>query len=970
MNSKFKKILALVLVLLMALGSVAAAADGGAAEIEEEAETEINPEEKPEINPEEKPEIKPEEKPEVNPEEKPEINPEEKPEVNPEEKPEVNPEEKPEINPEEKPEVNPEEKPEVNTEEAPRENQETEISEEPSEKSPEQELYERLTETSSMEEFDAIYSALTQQQIEALNLFLQQDSAMAERLWEHIREIDREIAVGPTVTFTQAGPFMPPVTVETLRQLKALEGETDNGIQLAKSAVKNPDGTYTITLESYTTGEVKTEIKSIPVDIVLVIDQSGSMDYDFGGISRQQAMKNAVNSFIDGVSEKYSKDGDHRMALVEFRSGASLIQGWTEADGKGAKILKSRVNGLSAGGATNVGAGMQQAEMLMGSGYHYEGSNIQRQKVVIVFTDGIPTTSNEFSTEVANAAVASARNLKASGVTVYSIGIFEGANPNQTYGGADPQASWSASWGIIGGGDIGGVDIPAGNRFLNYVSSNYPNAVEIGLERISRDYVFYQKVTYNVTASYSGSNAGYYLSAENSADLQNIFKTISDQISSPAVDLGSKAVVRDVISPYFTVPSADNISVFTADFNGSSFESPVKSPLKATVNGDTVSVTGFDYTENFVSQKPKADGSYGKKLIIQFDVKAKEEFWGGNAVPTNGESSGLYPDAESEKLLENFTVPKVDVELNLPLLQGEDRNIYLMGRPPEAEELCNFGAFQPENSWQGEFLRISCTADREVSSTRDGQYSISVKAEPVNSGSVQPYTQTVTSNVNVYTPKLIYSDSSIFLGEAADYTRNSNGKVLWFHGSEQLGEDTVMTGREPELNISYTPEAGKFTQDTDVAVVVKIGDYEVTKFVTVKNSTTGKVQGITDDHAFTVEVKGCTLTVTKGGQVGQNEGFIFHVTGPEGFERTVAVKGSGSVCLGGLAIGEYRVEENDGWAWKYNSDGVKTAVLSPEMTEGAVTVINIPKGVTPIGGEECVINTTADKTQTGGEEAK
>ena len=209
-----------------------------------------------------------------------------------------------------------------------------------------------------------------------------------------------------------------------------------NGLELSKTVKANADGTYTITMESYTTGTVISSTKIVPVDIVLVLDQSGSMAYDFNGNStntnenrRQYAMKNAVNSFIASVADKYSADSDHRMAIVTFGSNASILQGWTFVNAEGKATLQGKINGElpnAPKGATNVAAGMSQAETLMGSGYSYTGTNTPRQKVVIVFTDGVPTTSTNFDIGVADGAIASANVLKSNDVTVYSVGIFSG----------------------------------------------------------------------------------------------------------------------------------------------------------------------------------------------------------------------------------------------------------------------------------------------------------------------------------------------------------------------------------------------------------------------------------------------------------------------------------------------------------------------------------------------------------------
>ena len=183
----------------------------------------------------------------------------------------------------------------------------------------------------------------------------------------------------------------------------------------------NGDGTK-LTLEAYAINEVTQTSSTKPLDIVLVLDQSGSMAYNFGGNDkgndserRQYAMKQAVNSFIEKAT---SADGTHNMAIVTFGTDAEVLNsGWTKVDTKGAQARTSAINGLSdkPTGATNIEAGMQAAETLMGSGYAYAGSNMDRQKVVIVFTDGVPTTGTEFNTAVANAAISSAKKLKDAG---------------------------------------------------------------------------------------------------------------------------------------------------------------------------------------------------------------------------------------------------------------------------------------------------------------------------------------------------------------------------------------------------------------------------------------------------------------------------------------------------------------------------------------------------------------------------
>ena len=200
----------------------------------------------------------------------------------------------------------------------------------------------------------------------------------------------------------------------------------DNGsVHVNKYVTEEANGT-TLTLEAYLTNEVTQTVSAKPLDIVLVLDQSGSMADSFGDVTRQSAMKQAVNTFIGAVAEQ---NGDHEMAIVTFGTNASVLKTWVTVDNSGKTELTEAINGLPTRpeGATNVGAGMQEAQELMNSAK----SGSDRQRVVIVFTDGVPTTYSDFDTDVANIAISAAKTMKDSDVTIYTVGIFKGAEPNE-----------------------------------------------------------------------------------------------------------------------------------------------------------------------------------------------------------------------------------------------------------------------------------------------------------------------------------------------------------------------------------------------------------------------------------------------------------------------------------------------------------------------------------------------------------
>lgn len=466
-----------------------------------------------------------------------------------------------------------------------------------------------------------------------------------------------------------------------------------NGLVMSKTIKKGEDGQFLLTLEAYATGSTTTTTSTKPVDIVLVLDQSGSMAYDFNGEStntnanrRQYAMKQAVNNFIDAVSEKYADEADHRIAIVTFGSNASVLKDWTYVDSDGKGQLKSSITDLpqSPSGATNAGAGMQQAQTLMGSGYNYTGTNTQRQKAVVMFTDGVPTTSNVFNIDVANSAIAAAKAMKDDGTVVYTVGIFNGANPSEMYGanGFDTNSNGTVgskwvkdTWGFLPGTDFPEADRPAGNRFLNLLSSNFQGASEIGLSRATDGLgVIHYKITYTITKNFDRTADSYYLNADDAASLNNIFQTISQTIGSTPVKLTSTSVLRDVISDSFKLPAGadkSSIKAYSVDCldknSDGSYSWQDKSAwtaispenIELTDNNKTINVTGFDYAANWVDQFGVNDSqSHGKKLVVQIPIVPETTAYGD--CDTNGPASGIYATGvDGEEPVKTFPSPVV-----------------------------------------------------------------------------------------------------------------------------------------------------------------------------------------------------------------------------------------------------------------------------------------------------------------------
>ena len=449
----------------------------------------------------------------------------------------------------------------------------------------------------------------------------------------------------------------------------AVEPEPDPGAVFTKSAALNEDtGDVTITMEAYATGEeVVIPGKSVPLDIVLVLDQSGSMTDPFGNTTRQAAMKQAVSSFVGEVAKNAAENDPqdevhHQIGIVTFASNSRVRLPLTDAEDNEQKITQT-IDNLSPSGATRVDAGMSEAKTML------SGPDVQKdsKKVVIVFTDGVPTTSSEFDTTVANSAIATAKELKDIGVSMYTVGIFGGADINQLYGntGFDRTSDgsigsdWSdfSFWMI---GDIQGYDVPAGNRFLNYLSSNYA-ATNIGIKEYSKTILGIGYRGWEITQNFTRiSPADYYLTAANAEDLNNVFSSIADSIGNTAnANLDKDTVIQDVVSQYYTAPNQADIKVYKQAYKGNNTwdnRVDITSQVTVRVVDKTVTVTGYDYATNYVSQEPKQDGTYGEKLVIEFTVTPTATASATKDIPTN-DSAQMLVDNSTIATANTPTIP-------------------------------------------------------------------------------------------------------------------------------------------------------------------------------------------------------------------------------------------------------------------------------------------------------------------------
>ena len=882
---------------------------------------------------------------------------------------------------------------------------------------------------------------------------------------EQLAAID-ELLAPPTygVNFTNPAPLVESEDLPVFRPLRAnalTSGGADNPyLETDKTATIDENGEVTITLDAYTTGTVTTSQEGKPVDVVLVLDVSGSMDEafsyteghyeytkvfgtddtygeaaDYAGdlfvkqndgtydeveieseghdwvwdglfqghytyytytlqypgewwddptpigsvdvredeklpvelytrhwvgetsTSKMDALKDAVSGFIDSMEEQNADISDealkNRLAIVQFAddseegnnrygyNGSKIIANMQVVDSDNSAYLQGVVNAIDAGGATAADWGMNCAKEAFGTPSQ---PTDDRQRVVIMFTDGEPNHGNGFNTQVANTTIDYAHDLKHDyGATVYTIGVFSGADPTDT----------DSNF----------------NRYMHGVSSNYPDAMGI----------------YNLgdRAPDTQGEEGYYLSANDSEHLNKIFQNLSEIVTGGTQStLNSEAVVRDVITEYFEVPEESDVQAWKVPCK--SYDEDTKVPtfdeersnwtpvndITIDENDRTIDVSGFAFNEHYL-RETEYEGSHGYKLHIEITTAAREGFLGGNGVPTNDGESGVYTNDKGD-CVENFDIPEVDVPINTPTVDALDKNVYLLGDLTEAQMtegatvtvydvtseknpyhldlgVVNFG-LQP---WQNRFVNISVTTTPESEMTnltedKLNEFGITVTVSPKTiPGTATEQTDSATANVYVFKPEITWKDSAINAGETPNYDDSTQDNcnfvgVQWKHG-DTVANPGIMVNTEPELEYTFTPPEGALTEETLVNVTVSIGEQNIDQYVTHhhEDCTFEGCQWQEGQCEFIVHIKSFNLTVKKtvtGGDSG-NDSFRFTVTGPDGFETSFTLEAGEEIVLKDLPSGTYTVEEDQSWSWRYEVQGSATQTVGPDGIENGEAIV-------------------------------
>lgn len=718
-----------------------------------------------------------------------------------------------------------------------------------------------------------------------------------------------------------------PIANNSLETTSNDGGGTNNQEPLVLTKKINDNGNK-ITLEAYATGKVKKVDTYTPTDIVLVLDQSGSMEQALGDVTRVyssdldttktylrmtannsssdiryepltysngswknasgrtytpkqssssrygtqfyegttklQALKSSVKLFVQNIEKSIhdsENKAEYRVSIVGYSSenNTKLLTGTTVSDtlqsvnsDAGKTNIMNAINGLYGNGSTRADLGISFANNIFEANPIPDGE--KRNRAVIMFTDGEPNNSNGFEHQVAIDAINYANTTKNTyKASVFTVGILNNA---------DPTADFTEDYSNNSSERI--------NRYMHYVSSNYPNAS--GSYDTSYDWwgnASYSKFAYTAGAD-KDKTRGFYMTAKDASGLNKIFENIAGSIEKPSssIDLGSQASLRDIVSDDFHLPqgtSEDNIIVKTAKYAGKGINgeltwktAQVLNNAQVSIDNKTINVTNFSYKDNYVLDT--SDGPVGYKLIVEIPVEINRTF-GGNNIESNA-SAGIYETTTSEDAIITALSPKVDAPIDYEI--GGTTQTIPDGSNVTKESLFEYVKaddgfeYTPDGS-KNKFVDLTYTIKDasgnivgiytiEAGDTTgtwtsvdeskitglhyDTEYSIECKITPITEGTAIETTKTATSYVYVDGVTRAFV---IDFGKPVTYTK------------EQVFTENQLSSQDKINQISYkegTNVYGDLTLNNDKSIT-----YKLKKFM----------DGI-DTYTFNVANK-CTQTV-------------------------------------------------------------------------------------------------------------
>lgn len=761
--------------------------------------------------------------------------------------------------------------------------------------------------------------------------------------------------------------------------------DPDSPLKLAKTVTDNGNKTYTVNLEAYTTGTVTSTEESVPADIVLVLDESGSMAYDIGTSPVYSGQLNTSKTYyqINGDNARkitystqnrswgYSSGLFGRWTSITPTTGpddtnenhVQLYESYSTRETAIVNAVNSFLDEISKDNA-NLPEDVTDHRVAM-IGFSGEGSarTIRSLTTQLDHIDtntlntsggtyinyGLQMVDDVFNDE-SSAVAGEKRNRVVVVFTDGNPGSGNETNEDHSHAAQAVNTANTIKKSVTEGGcgaTIFTVGIFTGadpsdtsswpNKYMNGMSSNYANAVGEEGEYHYSWVGGYWDPEPSITLGTQTQNANYYLSASDTEALNDIFETIADQTSSPSISLGEDAQVIDEVTQYFDLPSnASAITIQQADYNGSSFGAAYNAPstVQARIDGQKVIVTGFDFDKNFVTSTAKQDGTYGKKLIISFTITPDPEFWGGNQVPTNVlETSGVTDS--SGVLAGNFPDPGTqDVPLKKIALTDKNVNVYYGGATPDAAGLVNQITFPDD--WRTAYVEdITYSVNNTVSNTADGAYTVTATLSPTYTGKYDSNTATANANVDVFKPVVTWTDST------QAYKTPLNGTLLNSHHVSTTWEregktSDNMYGEAPTLTYTFTDKTGSalsetLTQETHVKVsAVKIGENDITGATSFEWQKDGSCPETCDNpnnaYQFRIHVQKGGLTITKTVE-GLDENGLNELKDKLTFDVT-----------GNNGYEQTVLFNATGWTYTPNQDGTYTCTYTLDVPTGTYTV--------------------------------
>jgi len=711
---------------------------------------------------------------------------------------------------------------------------------------------------------------------------------------------------------------------------------------------------------------------------------------------------------FDTVQDIYDADtldnNDYKIALMS-----------TETNAAGIRASIKAVSSDSYG--TNHDAGMDMANKIFA---HNPVDLKERDRIVLMFTDGEPSPQS-----VDAYLKYDGKNYSDHDKGMEASFIDLASKAKKEYG-AQVYTIWTSTLSS------------KRSAFMSYASSDYPEATSRneGGQKISTPKYASGVKTGEQLMDAFGSVFEDVSSTTTQLNETTVIRdiisqsfTLPNELTSTLDELDDdkkEAFIKQFIKVYEAKYTGNGTFAQPGETGYSEFADAIISITKNSDGLYQVDVSNYDFSKNYVTDLDLG-GFVGAKLVIQIPIIVKPDFLGGNNVATNGETSGIY--RENGTLVDTFPVPTVDIPLKAITPEFITRNIYI-GEQANISHVANVGNFlygadktqasvnginneyvdikyiisdKPfiNGDTDGETLEFTLTAGTEMDGVHPGTgwigllnqnpllrqdtpYYVMIKVIPITDGD---YTETFTHAeqiINVYKPHITFQDSSMDLGQTANYesddvnnpvTRNYVD-VVWKHGDEEANVSEM--GPAPTLTYTYNPIQDAFTQDTPVKVtevvpsetanasdlehnvpegqdIIKYatfyrndceftgcewGENHIDKAIVEHlDATTGELKS--DYTNFVVHLNTFDLKITKTGwqEIDENQSFIFEVAGPNNYSAEVVIVGNNSVTIEKLPVGEYTVTEIADWSWRYEPESNNIEISSSNVNNNGVAEV-------------------------------